>query len=272
MTDFLQQMADSSAARAAAAATHFPEAALDRPAFELQLSNFDLIAEIKNKSPAEGQLDSGTTDRTDRARLCAEGGAAAISVLTEPERFEGDLDHLREVVDVMSEIKIPAMRKDFLVATNQVLEAKAAGASGVLLIATILTDKQLASMLDCAFEHDLFVLLESFSEEDLQRTLKLLDQSAVGDEVARNKFLIGVNTRDLRTLEVDPNRLEAFSRALPSDVITVAESGQRNADDAARVAGWGYNMTLVGTALMRADQPQALIADMLQGGRNGVAL
>ena len=271
MADFLQQMADSSAARAAAAAAHFPDTALDKPAYELQLSDFDLIAEIKNKSPAEGQLDSGSTNRTERARQYAEGGAAAISVLTEPDRFAGDLSHLREVVEVMSDVRIPAMRKDFLVATNQVLEAKAAGASGVLLIATILNDKQMANMLDCAFEHDLFVLLESFSEEDLQRTLKLLDQSAVGDEVERNKFLIGVNTRDLRTLEVDPNRLEAFSRAIPGDVVSVAESGQRNADDAARVAGWGYNMTLVGTALMRAEQPQTLIADMLQAGRNGVS-
>lgn len=271
MSDFLQQMAESSAARAAAASKKFSDDALDRVVCPLVLNNFDLIAEIKNKSPAEGQLDTGATDRATRASLYAKGGAAAISVLTEPDRFDGCLEHLAEVVDVAGEQRVPVMRKDFLVATNQVFEAKAAGASGILLIATILHDKTLASMLDCAFEHDLFVLLESFSEEDLQRTLQLLGRSKIGDQAARTKFLIGVNTRDLRTLEVDPNRLKAFSTTLPKDVVAVAESGQRDAKDAARVAGWGYNMTLVGTALMRADDPKALIADMLAGGRREVA-
>ncbi len=271
MSNFLQEMAKSSAARAAAMNVSFTSHALNRPAFPLRLNGFDLIAEIKDRSPAEGELVSGSASRADRARLYADAGAAAISVLTEPDRFDGDLAHLEEVVDAVCEREIPVLRKDFLVDTRQILEAKAAGASGVLLIAALLDDKELASMLDCAFQHDLFVLLESFGSTDLERSAHILQTVKIREQAAKNKFLIGINTRNLRTLAVDPLRLKRFASSLPGGATAVAESGQRSAEDAGQVAAWGYEMTLVGTALMKADDPAALIADMLAVGRSRLA-
>jgi len=264
MSDFLQQMGESSARRAAAARS-FTAADFDKPVHPLALEGFDLIAEIKNRSPAEGTLASVEGDRRQRALAYVDGGAAAISVLTEPERFDGDLAHLAEVVDVAG--SVPVMRKDFLVEPVQIEEARAAGASGVLLIAAMLGDRALAGMLDCAFEHGLFVLLESFDEADLQRSAELLKHARYRDQAARQKLLVGVNTRDLRTLAVDPSRLERFGPLLPAGVTCVAESGQHTADDTANAAGWGYRMALVGTALMRAEDPAALIDEMLAGGR-----
>ena len=135
------------------------------------------------------------------------------------------------------------------------------GASGVLLITTMLSDTKLREMLDCAWEHGLFVLLESFDEEDVRRTSALLENPDERDKAVSGQLLVGVNTRNLRTLEVDPDRLRNLAPALP-EARCVAESGLLIPDDAARVAGWGYRMALVGTALMRSDNPTALIAAM----------
>ena len=260
MSDFLKDMAKSSATRAAEART-FTDADFDKPVVPLTLGTFDLIAEIKNRSPAEGQLrdqlpiSDVARDLATRASAYADGGAAAISVLTEPSRFDGELAHLEAVVAAVP--STPVMRKDFLVEPVQVLEARAAGASGVLLITTMLGDDKLASMLDCAFEHGMFVLLESFDENDLRRSARYLDREG--------QLLIGVNTRNLRTLEVDADRLERLAPSLP-EASCVAESGLHVADDAARVAGWGYTMALVGTALMRSEDPTALVRDMRAAG------
>ncbi len=262
MSDFLQGMAQSSAARAAAARS-FTDADFDKPVVPLSLGTFDVIAEIKNRSPAEGQLrvqlplseSKGSRYLSSRAGAYANGGAAAISVLTEPSRFDGELAHLEEVVAAVP--TTPVMRKDFLVEPVQVLEARAAGASGVLLITTMLDDGTLRAMLDCAFEHGMFVLLESFNADDLERSAHFLD----GD----GQLLIGVNTRNLRTLEVDTARLQNLAPHLPA-ATCVAESGLRVADDAARVMGWGYSMALVGTALMRSEDPTGLIREMREAG------
>jgi len=267
MSDFLKEMAQASAARAAANNVSFTSHALDQPAFPLRLGQFDLIAEIKNRSPAEGQLANVDESRVDRATKYVQGGAAAISVLTEPQSFGGQLAHLEQIVDAVSMQQVPVMRKDFLVDTVQVLQAKAAGASGILLIAAILGDKQLASMLDCAFDNDLFVLLEAFGTDDLQRASNVARRFKVREQSARQKFLIGINTRDLRTLEVDRFRLKRYAPLLPQGVTCVAESGLLVARDAERVAGWGYPMALVGTALMRASDPATLLGDMLSAGR-----
>jgi len=163
------------------------------------------------------------------------------------------------------------MRKDFLVDTVQILEAKAAGASGILLIAAILSDAELHNMLDCAFDNDLFVLLESFDEVDLERSAFIMQKVKIREQAARNKFLIGVNSRNLQTLALDPLRLKRFGPLLPGGVVCVAESGQHTAEDAADVAAWGYAMALVGTALMRTDDPTTMIDQMLQSGRGVIA-
>lgn len=266
--DFLQTMAAKSAERASAAGS-FKSSDFDKPVLPLSLGAFEVIAEIKDRSPAEGNLVVGNSgsDRASRAQQYANGGAAAISVLTEPSRFAGNLEHLEEVVAAVP--GTPVMRKDFLVDTVQVLEARSAGASGVLLITTMLSDKTLRAMLDCAWEHELFVLLESFDEEDLSRTAKLLDNVQDRERAERGQLLVGVNTRNLRTLEVDAERLQNLAPALPA-ARCVAESGLFVADDAARVAAWGYSVALVGTALMQSDNPAALVAAMRDAGRAAV--
>ena len=180
-------------------------------------------------------------------------------MLTEPERFDGHLDHLAEVVDAVP--GTPVMRKDFLVDPIQVREAHAVGASGVLLITAMLDDRQLDAMLDCAWRHDLFVLLEAFSEDDIDRAKALFDNVVHAAKAQHGELLFGVNSRNLRTLDVDPTRLERYAALMPNGV-TVAESGLKTAADAERVADKGYRLALVGTALMRADDPGALIRDM----------
>ncbi len=256
MSDFLKTMASRSAERAAQAGP-FTASDFDKPVVPLSLGTFDVIAEIKDRSPAEGKLGVGhPVSRGDRAAAYAAGGAAAISVLTEPSRFDGELGHLEDVVAAVPET--PVMRKDFLVDTAQVLEARKAGASGVLLITTMLDDATLGAMLDCAFEHGMFVLLESFDEDDLRRSAQFVD-------TGKGNLLVGINTRNLRTLDVDADRLQKLSPHLPA-ARCVAESGLHTADDAARVAGWGYTMALVGTALMRHDAPGELVSAMRDAG------
>jgi indole-3-glycerol phosphate synthase len=263
MTDFLQSMAVLSAERAAAVGRKFSSADFDKPVLPLQLAGFDVIAEIKDRSPAEGDLATGGRDRGTQARSYAAGGAAAISVLTEPSRFSGSLAHLEEVVATVPDT--PVMRKDFLVAPAQIDEARVAGASGVLLIATMLADNRLREMLDVAYGHGLFVLLESFDADDLDRAAKLLDNSTDMDHAQEGQLLYGINTRNLRTLHVDPDRLKNLAPALPQ-ARCVAESGLHDADDAAAVAGYGYSLALVGTALMRSDDPAALVSAMRVAG------
>jgi indole-3-glycerol phosphate synthase len=268
MADFLDTMAKLSAARAAD--LRVTDAALQEapPVVPLVLQQFDLIAEIKEQSPAEGALATAGHDRSLQAAQYARGGAAAISVLTEPSRFGGELQHLQEVVAAVP--STPVMRKDFLVEPAQVLEARAAGASGVLLIATMLDDARLAVMLGSAFDHGMFVLLEAFSAADLARISALLEKPALQSLAQQGQLLVGVNTRNLRTLEVDPERLAQLAADLPP-VRCVAESGLRSADDAADAAQAGYHLALVGSALMRSDDPAALVAAMLAAGRARIA-
>lgn len=267
MSDFLKNMATLSAARAAAVPADFSSSDFDKPVVPLTLSRFDVIAEIKNRSPAAGPLNYGAnygaSDLNSRAKAYAAGGAAAISVLTEPSRFDGELAHLAAVAAAVP--GTPVMRKDFLVDPVQILEARKAGASGVLLITTMLRDATLRRMLDRAWEYGLFVLLEAFDEDDLRRSSALLDNPVDRDRADSGQLLIGVNTRNLRTLAVDAHRLQQLAPQLPQ-ATCVAESGLAVADDAARVASFGYRMALVGTALMQSDDPKALIAAMRAAG------
>jgi indole-3-glycerol phosphate synthase len=162
------------------------------------------------------------------------------------------------------------MRKDFLVEPVQVHEARRAGASGVLLIATMLSDRKLREMLDAAWQHAMFVLLECFDEQDLERSSALLENSVDAARAESGQLLIGVNTRNLRTLEVDDDRLRKLAPLLPH-ARCVAESGLKVAADAGRAAGYGYRAALVGTALMRSENPAALLAAMRDAGRARVA-
>jgi indole-3-glycerol phosphate synthase len=266
---FLAQMAEHSAervrtARAAGGEAALLEACRATPAAPpLRPGRFELVAEIKRHSPAEGELGAAT-DVAARAAAYAAAGAAAVSVLTEPARFGGSLEDLRTAVSALQGTGVPAMRKDFLVDPWQVLEARAAGAGGVLLIIAMLDDLRLQEMLAAAREQGLFVLLEAFDEADLERAGPLLAPGAEDGP----PVLVGVNSRDLRTLAVDPARLARLAPRLPRGVPAVAESGLHTAADAAEAAALGYRLALVGTALMRAQDPGALVGAMLAAGRD----
>jgi indole-3-glycerol phosphate synthase len=268
--DFLSKMAQSSRARVIAAQQQVSSADLAQRIAELpsaptlQLDGrFDLIAELKLRSPAMGVLSGTDADLEHRVRAYATAGAAIVSVLTEPDRFDGSLDHLQRAATILAASGVPAMRKDFLVDPYQVLEARAAGAGGVLLIVRMLDLSVLRQMMDQAAQLGLFVLLETFdvAEVDTARVLAAEWSGRPQD------CLIGVNSRDLSTLQVVPERLEQLADHLPRAFARVAESGLQTPEDAARLAAAGYNLALVGTALMASPDPVALAQQMIARGR-----
>jgi indole-3-glycerol phosphate synthase len=270
VSDFLADMARSSAARAAEASHREPIAHLRRrareapaaPALRLSPLGFDIVAEIKLRSPAVGALQDPAHDRLGRIEAYARGGAAAVSVLTEPSRFDGNLDHLSEAARLLAPLGVPVMRKDFLVDPYQVLEARAAGAGGVLLIVRMLPRDRLAEMLETASEQGLFVLLEAFDERDLDVAGELLAEAP-----RREGVMVGINCRDLTSLRVVPERFAQLAARMPPDVPAVAESGVATAADALEVRGLGYRLALVGTALMAREDAGALVAEMLAAAR-----
>jgi indole-3-glycerol phosphate synthase len=266
-------MAAGSRERSRSAQANLPERELrariaDLPAApRLRLGTFDLIAEVKLRSPAVGLLKSATAENVGaRVATYAQAGAAAVSILTEPSRFDGSLEDLAGGARALAPLGIPAMRKDFLVDEYQVLEGRVAGASGVLAIIRMLPRAELERLLDTALALGMFVLLEAFDEPDLDLAQALVDARAA----QRDLLLVGVNSRDLITLEVVPGRLDALAPLLPRGVKRVAESGVATADDAARVAMRGYDLALVGSALMSAPEPGALARAMLAHGRAAV--
>lgn len=269
--DFLQAMAQSSRERVARARARRSDAELqalararpDAPPLRLSEAGFDLIAEVKRRSPTVGRLDPGGEDIGERARDYARAGAAAISVLTEPSRFDGALEHLEQVVAALAG-RIPAMRKDFLVDPYQVYEARLAGAGGVLVILRMLEPAAVAALIEAAAQARLFVLLEAFDAADLD-----FARALVRDYGSRAMLLAGVNCRDLTSLQVVPGRLEQLAPLLPGDVPCVAESGVENGADARRLATAGYRLALVGSALMRTGDRVSLARELLEGGRQG---
>jgi indole-3-glycerol phosphate synthase len=268
--DFLALMARSSAARVVAARRATGELQLTaragndlarlRPRLD---GRFDLIAELKRRSPAQGVLAGRADDLEERVLAYARGGAAIVSVLTEPDRFDGSLEHLARASQVLTPLGVPVMRKDFLVDEFQLLEACVAGASGVLLIVRMLEPAQLATLVSRAERLGLFVLLEAFDAQDVAAAAALAAQW----RGPRESFLVGINSRDLRTLKVVPGRLGALAATLPAGYPRVAESGLASPEDAARLAGAGYTLALVGTALMSATDPAGLVRQMVDAGR-----
>jgi indole-3-glycerol phosphate synthase len=288
MSGFLDDMARSSVLRVTQATARESFAALERraksapPSPPLRLSNagFDVIAELKLRSPAAGALSEQGEDWLRRVAQYALGGAAAVSVLTEPSRFDGSLEHLRQAASALAPLGVPAMRKDFLVDPYQVLEARAAGAGGVLVIVRMLSRSQISQLLDAAAEHGMFVLLEAFDAADLATAKDLLmsrgaERAAAGGAIdaagrateATADLLVGVNCRDLATLEVVQERFEALAPQLPGDWPAVAESGVATAADARRMRRLGYRLALIGTALMGCDEPAKLLGEILAATR-----
>ncbi len=274
---FLGEMATQSQARVDAARASVPdEAMLERalasgpaPLLKTSADGFDIIAEVKLRSPAEGALvqdEAGPEVRViGQARSYSSSGAAAISALTEPRAFSGDLQH---VTWASSATATPVMRKDFLVDAYQVLEARAAGASGVLFIARILENETLEALVSTAQSLGMFSLVECFDEQDINRVSALWHALEAGDGPdGEPPTLLGVNCRDLTTLQVDFERLITLGPRLPHGVLTVAESGLATPGDARAVAAAGYKMALVGSALMRAAGPSEMLRSLLAAGR-----
>jgi indole-3-glycerol phosphate synthase len=274
MSGFLDDMARSSAERVLEAKRREPAAVLARRAeaaprgapLRLSPAGFDVIAELKLRSPAAGVLGGATDDWLGRIAAYARGGAAAVSVLTEPSRFDGSLEHLQQAAAALAPLGVPAMRKDFLVDPYQVLEARAAGAGGVLVILRMLPLERTIQLLDAAAEHGLFVLLEAFDEADLRLAHEL--EAARGHrQSADAAILLGINSRDLQTLRVVPERFSRLAPLLPAAGRCVAESGVATPEDARAMRRLGYGAALIGTALMAAEDPAALLADILNAAR-----
>jgi len=270
--DFLQVMAAGSRARDAAARRTLSDAQLRSqllcvpPAAPLRLpvAGFDVIAEIKKRSPAEGELVAEFSSPAEQAAAYAAGGAVALSVLTEPERFSGDLDDLQAVTAAVP--ATPVMRKDFLVSRYQVREARLAGASGVLLIAAMLGADELEALLEAAFELDMFALVEVFAEAELEHCVPVLQRMGAAREGSRCRYLLGVNCRNLRTLDVDFGHFARLRPQLPDGIPWVAESGVTNPAQAAELVELGYRLALVGTALMRSADPAARVREIRAKG------
>jgi indole-3-glycerol phosphate synthase len=268
--DFLANMAASSRARSLSAQAVAPARELrariaELPATpRLSLNSFDLIAEVKLRSPAVGLLRAAAEeDVGERVASYARAGAAAVSILTEPSRFDGSLQDLALGCRALAPLSVPAMRKDFLVDSYQVLEGRMAGASGVLAILRMLPRADLEKLIDTALGLHMFVLLETFDQADIELAHALVDAR----RAHRDLLLVGVNSRDLATLKVVPGRLDALASSLPVDFPRVAESGVATAEDAARMAAVGYDLALVGSALMSAADPAKLARAMLSEGR-----
>jgi indole-3-glycerol phosphate synthase len=205
-----------------------------------------IVAECKRRSPSRGILREDY-DPAAHARAYAAAGAAAISVLTEPAFFDGAPDHLRAV---RSAVPTPLLRKDFIVTEYQVVEAGVLGADAVLIIAAAVDDRALKDLARRAAALGLAALVEVHDRRELDR--------AVGAGAA----IIGVNSRNLRTLAVDPGVLSSLADALPDEVIAVAESGLKSPADLARLGAAGYDAFLVGERLIGQPDPGAALREL----------
>lgn len=228
--------------------------ALDAPPAKSPMDAFRapglaVIAEVKRRSPSKGDL----AEIADPAALAADyaaGGAAAISVLTERRRFNGTLADLDAV---RARVEVPVLRKDFMVDEYQFFEARAHGADMVLLIVAALDDSELKRFSHLARELGMTALVETHTAEEVDRAL------ASGAE------LIGVNNRNLKTLEVDLATFGSLAERIGGDAVKVAESGILSPADAARVASEGADVVLVGEALVRHGSPTEAVAELIKG-------
>ena len=206
-----------------------------------------VIAELKKASPSKGLIRAEFCP-AELARELEAAGAAALSVLTDEEFFQGSLGNLREASGAVA---IPCLRKDFIIDEFQLVEARANCADAVLLIVSALSALELSSLAAGARRHGLDVLCEVHDDEELQRALD------VGCD------LIGVNTRDLRTFKVDVEAAFALAARFPANVVRVAESGIHTSEDVARLQAVGYDAFLVGESLMRAASPGEALRELL---------
>jgi indole-3-glycerol phosphate synthase len=236
-----------------AAASRQPQGAAFTDA--LRQPGVRVIAECKRRSPSRGVLRA-LYDPVAIARSFAAAGAAAISVLTEPAFFDGSLDHLRSV---RAAVDVPLLRKDFLVTEFQLIEARAAGADAVLLIVAALDDRALVRLMAQARALGLAALVEAHDHLELERAL------------GAGATVVGINSRNLRTLEVSTAVFEELAPRLPPAVIAVAESGLHAPSDLAHLRQRGYRAFLVGERFMIDPDPGTSLATLMaRASREGV--
>lgn len=209
-----------------------------------------VIAEVKRSSPSKGAL-AEIPDPAELAQMYEEGGARAISCLTEERRFNGSL---ADFDAVRRSVSIPLLRKDFIVGPYQIHESRAHGADIVLLIVAALSQQALAGLLDRSESLGMTALVEVHTEEEADRAL---DAGAT---------VIGINARDLKTLEVDPDAFSRIVPRLPKDVIRIAESGIRGPADLLNYAGAGADAVLVGEGLVTTGDPKGACRDLVTAG------
>jgi indole-3-glycerol phosphate synthase len=258
--DLLEAIVASARARVAMSEARRPRAVVERAslarpaggaAFHDALSRRDrvnIIAECKRRSPSRGILRAAY-DPVAIATGYERAGAAAISVLTEPGFFDGSLAHLE---GVRAAVATPLLRKDFVVDEYQLLEAREAGANAVLLIVAALDDRTLARLAAAAADLGLAALVEVHTVEECDRAL------------AAGARLIGVNNRNLRTLEVDLEASHEIAERLPRGVVAVSESGLKTAADLQRMTALGYRAFLIGERFMTAADPGGALAALLR--------
>ncbi len=210
-----------------------------------------VIAELKKASPSKGLIRADFRP-SELALELEQEGAAALSVLTDEPFFQGSLDYLRQA---SSRSSLPCLRKDFIIDGFQIVEAKANRADAILLIAAALEQKELVSLAAVARAQGLDVLCEAHDEEELQRALD------AGCD------LIGINSRNLRTFEVDLNTAFRLVEKMPTTCVRVAESGIQSGADLARLRAAGYDAFLIGQSLMKAERPGAALAKVMEEAR-----
>jgi indole-3-glycerol phosphate synthase len=208
-----------------------------------------VIAELKRRSPSKGDLDPAL-DPAAKAASYERGGAAALSVLTDGPYFGGTIADLEAA---RAAVAIPVLRKDFTIDEIQILEARAVGADAILLIVAALDDERLRDLHDAATDLGLAVLVETHDEREIDRAL------------AAGARIVGVNSRSLQTFDEDLGIAERLAARLPTQVIRVAESAVRTADDARRMAAAGFDAVLVGEALVRSNDSETLCREMASG-------
>ncbi|MFN3921723.1 MAG: indole-3-glycerol phosphate synthase TrpC [Caldimicrobium sp.] len=219
----------------------------------LEKEKFIIIAEVKRASPLKGALRENF-DPLDLAKTYERAGAKAISVITEEIFFYGSLEYLAAIRSITN---LPLLRKDFILDPIQIEEAKAFGADMVLLIASLLKEEELEDLINYTYKLGLSPLVEIHTEEELERALR------AGAKV------IGINNRNLKTLEIDINHCFRMLPLIPKRISVIAESGIKKVEEIKELKKAGFKGVLIGTSLVKASNPERLLKEMVEGIRNG---
>lgn len=218
----------------------------------LKKPGVSVIAECKKASPSKG-LISAHYNPVEFAKTYEQAGASAISVLTDARHFQGKLEDLRDVKEV---VNIPVLRKDFMFDPYQIYEARTAGADAVLLIAAVLSDTEMSDLLELTHKLGMNALVEVHTEEELNRVLPLKPR------------IVGINNRNLQTFEVDFENTARLRKLIPDDIVVVGESGLKTAADVRHMRDIGVNAILVGETFMKSKDLHTSVRDFVRAGKS----